>query len=412
MTFFRSTVVLLIGMSACTPPPAEPSQCKSLVRGTALPGTATRVAFVGETTVLTLSVPTDLCGLEAGVTVVTELRDPANRLFAHEGTIFFQRAADLGFGSNQLLARLIFLPAEPGPYHASARFDPALGSAQAEVIVRPATAQAALELGTRCDALEVLASGLAICAKGGGLRLFRGEAPSMQVLVAEAFAVSGNTVWTVAGGTARRHVDDGGTLTETDALTLPTQLRVQSTIASDDAVVVVGDDALVKLSLGAGFERMPIGNPGDVAFADDAFARFGVSRPIAGAIPRVCFVAPGRQFTEGDCAVGLEALGADRGGAWARATDGSLAHVHFVPNGLAVTRGAFTGLARPRATPHFEGAPVWQMRDPDLSTLPAFAADAIRAEAYPLPPGFELMPSGRDTVRAQNDAGTQLLFAR
>lgn len=427
----RGWLSLFLAMAACSPPPPP---CNNFGRPIAEGSDAgAQIAVTGKPFEVTLSqFRFSSCGPGSTVDdVFTEVLDPLNRKVEH--------THDTPTSFSMFQTRISFTPTLPGSYHLSARFEPSLGTAQADVQVaenRSTAPSTMLSLGTRCSALEVTASALVLCltASPPTLRVYRGDA-LLQTFDADEFASAGAAVWTSRLGVVTRRLDVGGALPLGMALSLdvscppstfpcPTMGQVVGALLAreDTAVAITSGEVATKVRVVSGMlvqefrgSASPLG-PGfeSVVYPReplDALLVATSQSPNNGTAGKTCALTL-RPAAPPLCASAgrVDVLGADATGIWSR-DDRTLRHQRLEADGGVVTSSlALPGMPHPAPGRHYQSTPV--LFSTGNIVVPRWSPDGVSLESYDVPPGFILMQSSATTVRAQHPDGRQILFTR
>ncbi|MBS1152836.1 MAG: hypothetical protein H6Q89_4534, partial [Myxococcaceae bacterium] len=199
---------------------------------------------------MTLGVPSFLpCGNVRGADeLFTEVLDPLNHPVPHTRTEPMTETVPS--------TQLTFTPVLPGNHHLRARFEPAIGTAQLEVLAvveHPGPPAKTYALGAQCTALEVMPSGLVLCLTSSDqLRVYRDDG-LLQTLDADDFATIGAVVWTTRLGVIQRRVESGGATPLGAELSFDTSLGNPGTLlATASEAVLITREATVRVRLGTG----------------------------------------------------------------------------------------------------------------------------------------------------------------
>jgi hypothetical protein len=349
--------------------------------------------------------------------VLTEVLDPLNRKLEHTHT-----GPTTG---SEFVTTVRFTPPVPGNYHVSARFEPGLGSSQAEVLIAVDKSKAPsrmLTLGVHCAALEELPSGLVLClSPDDKLRVYR-DAQLLQSLDADDFHIVPGMVWTTRLGVIKRWVESAGAAPLTSTYSFDTGVvDVGTLVVRENTVVLATRYKVVRLSFDAGvqvgqtLQTVVLGiyaaQPGLEA---GQLITFSASDPLSNGA-QICALNPPAGASSESCENlpnGTAVMGADATGIWSRDNTGIRHDARdkdgkFV--GVALRLGGPTSF--PQRTRHFEGTPPLVLND-GRSYLPHRAPDGIELEQYELAEGFSMAASSAKTARAQHPDGRQQLFTR
>lgn len=409
------TCVLVV--SACTPPEEKPSTvpCGSQVSdGAGLDGEnpSLRGVLVGTPVALSFAVrPAPGCGANSGARVFTEVMDPDNHALAHAFT-----PAELS-PFDRFLSTVTFTPVQVGVHHASARFEPAMGARQVDVIAgRVRSPAQMLFLDTGCATIDVTASGLLLCLTDAGrLFLFRDGTLLQQDFLASAFSVAGNVVWVAGDRKLRRLVDGGGPTPLVETGSLDGFEGARGLIGAELAAIVGPAPSVFRI------EALPTGalkRTGEISgdFAPAVAASPDFSRVIVqqttptrrghcvgtfGATPAVTGC---QAFPEGEQVMGVDATGLFLRG------QGLIAHLGFDAAGNLLREA----IPVPRAgdtsgTLHFGDLPV--VPTSLLPALVTFGPDGLALEPVSPPAGQVLRPSPLARIHAEGKLGVHAIYA-
>ncbi len=375
----------------------------------------TRVGLVGKPMQIILGQAQRVsCGPGSKVVeVITEVFDPMNRPVEHT------RSAELGFSTT-----ITFTPAGPGDYHVSARFEPAIGTAQADVVVvvdMTSAPSTTLNTLVPCRSLEVLPSGLVLCQTSSSLRAYR-DGALLQTFDSDEFAVAGNVVWTARIGIVRRLVDNGG------AMPLVAEGQFD-TMIFDTGLKLIGTQTQLIASGGMRTVRLAFQNAALIKEKQlDHYVAQSTSVFAGPELDTLLFLEGDDGFNRKLCSYDLkgdrdlgcqqvgrvENLGTDATGHWSHGDttlrvdsidkNGIVQTATMAFNGIPFTNTAFTDT-------HFQTTPAIATMS-GLYLVPRLTAAGIQLDAYEFPAGF--VPKGGSTkvLRAEHSDGRQLLFTR
>lgn len=198
-------VVLVVGCGQAPPVDCSPSAIN--------PGVPViPVGLTGQPMSLTLRLqPAVICtsGNPRSTSVATTVINGENQPIAH------QRTAPTSGTSQGYSTTVTFTPDSPGVYYLEASFEPALGTARAQLqVLRDASdAGPALQVMVSPPCLEIdLLGAFALCRRDDGLTVIDGDGGVVLRAPARGFAASGDTAWWWDDGSlTRARVDaDGG----------------------------------------------------------------------------------------------------------------------------------------------------------------------------------------------------------
>jgi hypothetical protein len=258
---------------------------------------------------------------------------------------------------------ITFTPTQPGDYHFVAQFEPNLGIAQLDLIAAvnftslAETERFASSLigNGGCSGPAVTASGALICGNTAQMPHTYRDGGAVGDIMAQTFAVQGNTVWAAwSDDLVTRYVDTGsGPLLAQDTFTLSQPIFTLVPIRDDAVLVVTAAGAERWERIDGGFVQEHVWTLGSASVGVQGAAIDGDSVLVATS-SQLFESADGGNVLEAGPALGL-VLGFGPDGIWAlKSDDFSLAL--YRPGG-GPPRPLNLGLSRQDMTP-----PSWDMR--------------------------------------------------
>lgn len=365
------------------------------------------------------------CDGDSDVQLAIEVLDPLNRPVPHS----LKRLAFIpGLVVERFLAEVVFTPTMPGRHHVSVRFDPAMGTAQAQVeAVALASAPRRVELDMRCADVEELPSGLLLCSSlinPGALVAFNDAGPLPDEARAGPFVVAGPVIWTLGNGAIRRYLDDGNPFADAGlSFPLPT-VGWGGLVASEDSAAFVGSSGFVRVGLDAGTLVVAAQQSWSIEMGSDFRATldeseqallFGYMQISSAFRNFACWTRldGSTQLSCTEMTSGSRWIGSDATGLWLQ-RDTEIQHV-----GLALRDGGLSPVvtARPLKVPriyqagpfHYENPPV--LATPGYPSIARFRNGEIVLDGFDLPKDF-VLKGARTIDWAQDKRGTLLLYDR
>lgn len=254
----RLGAALLLLSTACGPAPVGNSRC-TLITSPPPPSASRGIFDQGEPVTFVLLAPwtcADLAGLSVDVAVL----DDVNDVVPAQGAV--------GLTSSALSASVTFTPTRPGRHRLVARFQPNLGTVEADVLVvsaRSIDPDAGVLLAPAldtCPTIHLTPGGLAVCLADSVSKVYAGQTEIQQLQVGGSPVMAGGVIWTVSGtpwveGT---QADGGPGFSRADG-GMPSLSTVRLMGPTPDDVVVVDSARNLRrvFFFGGGFDSHPLG---------------------------------------------------------------------------------------------------------------------------------------------------------